>query len=134
MSVKVIAGSMAGVFVPIVIEYAAKGADVTTTIPLKWSGIAGVAIGAVDIALVYTGVGPIKNMRDETKEALLAFGASSLATGLAILLLEQLKNNAGYTFQAPIGWNAPQVPMMNQMQASMAQQYTSPVGQVIKEI
>ena len=87
MSIKVIGGAMGGVFVPIVIEYAMQGADVPS-IGLKWSGVAGVAIGAVDIGLVMANIGPFRMMRAETKEALLAFGASSLATGISILILE----------------------------------------------
>ena len=72
-------------------------------------------------------------MRDENKDALIAFGASSLATGISILILEQLRNSTtGYKFQAPIGWQPAQVPIIPQHQ--MAQQYTSPVGQVVKEI
>jgi hypothetical protein len=132
MSMKIIGGAMGGVFIPIVIEYATQGADINSTIPLKWSGIAGVGIGAVDLALVYAKVGPIRNMSTESKDALVAFGAASLATGISILILEQLRNSTNYKFQAPSGWNAPSVPMIPQQ--TMAQQYTSPVGQVIKEI
>jgi hypothetical protein len=134
MSVKVIGGAMGGVAIPIVIEYAMKGADISPSIPLKWSGVAGVAVGAIDLALVYTKVGPFKFMSAENKDALVAFGASSLATGIAILVLEQLRNSAGYTFQPPAGWQAPMVPIIAGMQSQMAQQYTSPVGQVIQEI
>jgi len=65
---------------------------------------------------------------------LIAFGAASLATGISILILEQLRKGTGYTFQPPMGWQAPNVPMINPMATTMAQQYTSPVGQVIKEI
>jgi len=132
MSMKVIGGAMGGVFVPIVIEYAAKGADINATIPFKWSGIAGIAIGGVDLALVYAKVGPFRTMNDENKDALIAFGAASLATGISILVLEQLRKSTTYTFQPPMGWQAPQVPIIGPNM--MAQQYTSPVGQVIKEI
>lgn len=129
MSVKVIGGAMGGVFVPIVVEYVAKGADISATIPLKWSGIAGIAIGAVPIALVVAKIGPFYNMKDETKDAVIAFGAASLATGIAILILEQLRNSAGYTFRGNMPMIAP--PQMN----GLGQQgYTAPVGQIIKEI
>jgi hypothetical protein len=133
MGIKVIAGAMIGVTVPIVIEYAVQGADVNATIPYKWSGIAGVAMGAIDIALVFA-VPKLKNARDETKNALLAFGAASLAEGIAILILEQLRKSTPYAFQTPVGWIAPEVPIVNPMRQGMAQQYTSPVGQVVKEI
>jgi hypothetical protein len=133
MSIKVIGGAMGGVFVPIVIEYAMQGADVPS-IGLKWSGVAGIAIGAVDIALIMAKIGPFKFMSPDTKAALIAFGASSLATGISILILEQLRKSTAYTFQPPMGWAPPQVPMVNPMATRMAQQYTSPVGQIIKEI
>ena len=133
MSIKVIGGAMGGVFVPIVIEYAMQGADVPS-IGLKWSGVAGVGIGAVSIGLVMANIGPFRMMRAETKEALLAFGAASLATGISILILEKLRQSTAYKFQPPMGWQAPNVPMVNPMATTMAQQYTSPVGQVIKEI
>jgi len=128
MSIKVIGGAMGGVFVPIVIEYAMQGADVPSI------GLKGVAIGAVDIGLVMANIGPFRMMRPETKEALLAFGAASLATGISILILEKLRQSTAYKFQPPMGWQAPNVPMVNPMATTMAQQYTSPVGQVIKEI
>ena len=133
MSVKVIGGAMGGVFIPIVIEYAMQGADIPG-IPLKWSGAAGIAVGGVSIGLVMAKIGPFKFMQPDTKAALIAFGASSLATGISILILEQLRKSTGYTFQPPTGWNAPQVPMVNPMATRMAQQYTAPVGQVVKEI
>jgi len=134
MSVKVIGGAMGGVFIPIVIEYAMQGADISTDIPYKWSGVSGIAIGAVDLALVYAKIGPFKYMQQGTKDALIAFGASSLATGISILILEQLRKSTSYTFQPPLGWAPPNVPMVNPMATRLAQQYTSPVGQVIKEI
>jgi hypothetical protein len=133
MSIKVIGGAMGGVFVPIVIEYAMAGADIPS-IGLKWSGVVGIGVGAVDIALVMSKIGPFAYMTPDNKAALIAFGASSLATGIAILILEQLRKSTTYTFQPPMGWQAPQVPMVNPMRTTMAQQYTSPVGQVVKEI
>jgi hypothetical protein len=130
MSVKVIGGAMVGVFVPIAIEYAAKGADISKEIPLKWSGVAGIVVGAVPIALVVAKIGPFRNMRDENKDAIIAFGAASLATGISILILEQLRKDKAYKFA---DWNYPLVPSQN-YPTGLAQQYTAPVGQVIKEI
>lgn len=131
MSVKVIAGAMGGVFVPIAIEYAAKGADISAQVPLKWSGVAGVVIGAVPIGMVVAKIGPFRNMSESTKAAVIAFGAASLATGLSILILEQLRNSAGYTFQNYVPAMVPQNPIGPM---GLAQQYTAPVGQIIKEI
>jgi hypothetical protein len=140
MSVKVIGGTMVGVFVPIAVEYAMNGADISTSIPLKWSGVAGIVIGAVPLGMVLAKIGPFSYMQPQTKDAVIAFGAASLATGLAILLLEQLRNSTAYKFQARGNARYPmQVPMvpMNPLpsyQQGLAQQYTAPVGQAIKEI
>jgi hypothetical protein len=135
MSVKVIGGAMAGVFVPIAIEFAMNGADINATIPFKWSGIAGIVIGAVPLGLVVAKIGPFERMSDTTKDAVIAFGAASLATGVAILVLEQLRKSTAsatnpYKFQPMMPAMVPQIAQ----QGLYAQQYTAPVGQVIKEI
>ena len=135
MSVKVIAGAMGGVFVPIVVEYAMNGADINASIPLKWSGVVGIVAGVVPLGLVVAKIGPFYNMSPEYKDAVIAFGAASLATGIAILILEQLRNSTAYKFQQPMmPAMVPQIPMQTTMQGLYAQQYTAPVGQVIKEI
>jgi hypothetical protein len=121
MSAKVIGAGMGGVFVPIVIEFAAQGADIPGT-PVKASGVAGVVLGVVPIALVYT-VPQLKNMKEDNKNAILAFGASSLATGLSILILEQLRNSAGYTFKD-----------VNIGRPPRGEGLTAPPNQIIKEI
>lgn len=122
MSAKVIGAAMGGVFVPIVIEFAAKGADIAPTVPVKISGVVGVVMGVVPIAAVYA-VPQVKNMKEDAKDALLAFGASSLATGLSILILEQLRKSAGYTFtDVEIG------------RPPRGEGLTAPIGQIIKEI
>jgi len=130
--IKVAAGAAVGVFVPIVIEYAVKGADITATVPLKWSGVAGIVMGVVPIALVAAEIGPFRGMRDETKDAVIAFGAASLATGISILILEQLRRSAGYVFNMPM--SPAMVPQQPLGMGAYAQQYTAPVGQIIKEI
>ena len=140
MSVKVIGGTMAGVFVPIAVEYAMNGADISTSIPLKWSGVAGIVIGAVPLGLVVAKIGPFGYMTPQTKDAVIAFGAASLATGIAILILEQLRKSTAYKFAARPGARYPMQPAyipanpLPSYQNSLAQQYTAPVGQVIKEI
>jgi hypothetical protein len=70
-------------------------------------------------------------MSESNKDAVIAFGAASLATGIAILILEQLRNSTAYKFQGPM--MPAMVPQIMQ-QGLYAQQYTAPVGQVIKEI
>jgi len=106
MAVKVVGGAMGGVFLPIVIEFGAKGARISDKIPYKWSGVAGVIIG------VPTGLLPLwenypltKGWKDENRHALMAFGGASLATGLSILILDELRKSAAYTFRGelPLG-------------------------------
>lgn len=123
MSTKLIAAGMGGVFVPIIIEFGTKGADIHPSLPVKWSGVIGVVAGAVPIVVVYAKPGFVERMKDDNKNALLAFGASSLATGISILILEQLRKSAGYTFRdVEIG----RMPGQEGL--------TAPVGQIIKEI
>lgn len=101
MSAKVLGGAMGGVFVPIVIEFGAKGARISEQIPYKWSGVIGVAGG------VFTGVLPLvwkeypltKGMTPENKNAVMAFGGSMFATGLSMLVLDELRKRAAYTFR-----------------------------------
>lgn len=108
MSAKVFAGAAGGVFLPIVIEFGAKGARISEQIPYKWSGVIGVAGGVV------TGVLPIvwkdypltKGLSPDNKNAVVAFGASMFATGVSMLVLDELRKRAAYTFreELPIGY------------------------------
>lgn len=129
MSIKVIGGAMAGVFVPIAVEFAAQGADISADISIKWSGVVGIVVGAVPIAAAVAKVGPFRSMREDNKYAIISFGAASLATGISILILQQLRKGGGYTFGRG-GMSMLPPPAMN----GLAQQYTAPVGEVIKEI
>lgn len=122
MSTKLIAAGMGGVFVPIIVEFAAQGADIAPSVPIKISGVVGVVAGIVPIAAVYT-MDRFKRMEDKNKNALLAFGASSLATGISILILEQLRKSSGYTFNDNVSLSMPH-----------SEGLTAPVGQIIKEI
>jgi len=104
MSVKVFAGAAGGVALPLIIEFGAKGARISDSIPYKWSGVVGTGIG------VLTGVLPLawkeypltKGMTDEDKYAVIAFGGANLATGLGILILDELRKRAAYTFQSEL--------------------------------
>jgi len=107
MSAKIVGGAMGGVFVPIVIEFGAKGARISDQIPYKWSGVIGTAGG------FFTGVLPIvwkdypltKGMSPDNKNAVIAFGGSMFATGLSMLILDELRKRAAYTFRGelPLG-------------------------------
>jgi len=102
---KLLAGGMGGVAVPIIIEFGAKGARISESIPVKISGAVGLGLG------LFTGILPLwknypltKNMRPENKNAVIAFGAANLATGVSIIILDELRKRAAYTFEeVPIG-------------------------------
>ena len=109
MSAKIAGGAMGGVFVPIVIEFGAKGARISDAIPYKWSGVVGTVGG------VFTGVLPLvwkeypltKGMKEEDKNAVIAFGGASLATGLSILILDELRKRAAYAFRGEVPLGVP---------------------------
>ena len=107
MSAKIFGGAAGGVALPIIIEFGAKGARISEQIPYKWSGVVGIAGG------VFTGVLPLvwkeypltKGMSPDNKNAVMAFGGSMFATGLSMLILDELRKRAAYTFreELPLG-------------------------------
>jgi len=109
MSAKIVGGAMGGVFVPIVIEFGAKGARISDKIPFKWSGVVGSGLG------FFTGVLPVvwkeypltKGMREENRDAVIAFGGASFATGLSILILDELRKRARYAFRGEVPLSVP---------------------------
>lgn len=113
MAVKVIAAGMGGVFVPIIIEFGAKGARISDQFPVKWSGIIGVVAGAVPIGVHFAKPGFYTRMSDANKHAMLAFGASSLATGISIIVLDELRKRAAYAFrgEVPLGHEEGRFPL-----------------------
>jgi len=107
MSAKIAGGAMGGVFLPIVIEFGAKGARISDTVPYKWSGVVGTGIGVVTgvLPLVWKEYPLTKGMSPDNKNAVIAFGGASLATGVSILILDELRKKAAYTFRGelPLG-------------------------------
>jgi len=101
MSAKIVGGAMGGVFLPIVIEFGAKGARISESIPYKWSGVVGTGVGVVTsvLPLAWKDFPLTKGMSPDNKNAVIAFGGASLATGLSILILDELKKRAAYTFR-----------------------------------
>lgn len=105
MRAKVFAGAAGGVAIPLVIEFGVKGARISPQVPLKWSGVIGTGIGLV------TGVIPAawdnnpltKDMNDEDKDTVIAFGASMFTTGLGILVLDELRKRQAYQFRKTSG-------------------------------
>jgi len=113
LATKLIAAGMGGVFVPILIEFGAKGARISDQFPFKWSGVVGVIAGAVPIGLHFAKPGFYQRMSDSNKTALVAFGASSLATGMSILVLDELRKRAVYQFrgEVPLGHSEGTLPL-----------------------
>ena len=107
MDAKIFGGAAGGVALPIIIEFGAKGARISEQIPYKWSGVIGTAGG------FFTGVLPLvwkeypltKGMSPDNKNAVMAFGGSMFATGLSMLILDELRKRAAYTFreELPLG-------------------------------
>ena len=107
MSAKIFGGAAGGVALPIIIEFGAKGARISEQIPYKWSGVIGTVGG------VFTGVLPLvwkeypltKGMSPDNKNAVMAFGGSMFATGVSMLILDELRKRAAYTFreELPLG-------------------------------
>jgi len=107
MSAKVFGAAAGGVALPIVIEFGAKGARISEQIPYKWSGVVGTVGG------VFTGVLPLvwkeypltKNMSESNKNSVVAFGGAMFATGLGILVLDELRKRAAYSFREELPLN-----------------------------
>jgi hypothetical protein len=129
MSGKLAAGAMLGVFLPIGIEYVTKGADISPSLPIKISGAVGAGAGFVIgiLPLIWKGH-PVAKMADTgMKHFCIAFGAADFATGLSILLLEQLRNRAGYTFEESL-------PISLREEGVVGSSMVRPVSPYLKEI
>lgn len=101
MVYKPVGGASLGVAIPLVIEYAVKGKRVSDSIPVKWSGIAGLVQGGVGIGAAVAaeqGWG-LRGVKDEDKAFLAAMGGAGLATGVAVIVLDELRKRALYEFR-----------------------------------
>jgi hypothetical protein len=98
---KPVGGAIIGVTIPIAIEFAAKGARISDTIPYKWSGVVGTVLGLGEIGIAYAGnkrrIGWPSAKEDVAMMA--AMGGAKLATGVSILILDELRKRALYTFK-----------------------------------
>jgi len=92
-------GSGIGVAIPIGVEYFGKVRKVFDN-KIKLSGLLGVGIGAVGLGVsAYNKMTGKPSMAAEDREALTALGGSSLATGLAIIILDELRKRKLYEFR-----------------------------------
>lgn len=92
---------MIGVTLPIVIEYGAKGGRISEGIPLKWSGVVGSVFGGIELTAALAGnAGKISwPSTDEDVAMIGAMGGAKLATGVSILILDELRKRALYAFK-----------------------------------
>jgi len=128
--VKPAGGAVIGVLIPIGVEYGAKGKRVSDNIPVKWSGIAGVVEGVAGIgAAVGSEQGWwMRGMKDEDKAFCAALGGAGLATGVSIILLDELRKRALYEFK-----RAPRsIPLTEEGFPRMQERY--PTAELVEEI
>ncbi len=106
---KAAGGSFLGVAIPIGVEYAAKGARVTTG-TVKWSGLVGLIEGVIGIGGAYVSSKgmALRTLDEEGRAGLAAFGGAGLATGTSIILLDELRKRAMYTFRKKYGGRVPE--------------------------
>jgi len=109
---KPVGGAVIGVTVPIAIEYALKGKRLFSTEEeptkgYKISGIVGVGLGAAEIGIAFAGhKGKIGwPSEDEDVAFVAAMGGAKLATGASILILDELRKRALYSFRKRGGRN-----------------------------
>jgi hypothetical protein len=105
MVYKPVGGAIIGVTIPIAIEFGAKGARISDTIPYKWSGVVGTVLGLGEIGIAYwqhrkkEARTPGFLKEDEDIAMMAAMGGAKLATGVSILILDELRKRALYAFR-----------------------------------
>jgi len=106
---KAAGGGFVGVAIPIGVEYAAKGARVTTG-TVKWSGVVGLVEGAIGLLGAYASSRGmiLRGLNEEGRAGLAAFGGAGLATGTSIIVLDELRKRALYTFRKKYGGKVPE--------------------------
>jgi len=133
MVYKPVGGAAIGVAIPIVVEYAAKGQRLMGAV--KYSGVAGLVEGAIGIgaALASEQGWALRGMKDEDKAFLAAFGGGGLATGLSIIVLDELRKRALYQFQKKGGRPPREIPLTEEAGfPRMQERY--PTAELVEEI
>jgi len=106
---KAAGGGFLGVSIPIGVEYGVKGARVTTG-TVKWSGVVGLVEGVIGIGAAYMSKRgmALRGLTEEDRAGLGAFGGAGLATGTSIIVLDELRKRALYTFRKKYGGKVPE--------------------------
>jgi len=107
MVVYPVGGATLGVTVPIVVEFGAKGARIGDPDKgVKISGVVGVGLGVPEVLLAVGG--ETKWGWSKERVAFLAsMGAAKTTTGVAILILDELRKRAAYAFRKKRGTTLP---------------------------
>jgi len=130
---KPVGGAVLGVSIPLVVEYGAKGKRVSTEIPVKWSGITGIVEGLIGIvpAVVSEQGWALRGLKDEDKAFLASYGGAGLATGLSIIVLDELRKRALYEFRRS-GRAPTRIPLTEQGYPRMEEE--TPTAELVEEI
>lgn len=101
--VKPAVGAIGGVTIPLASEYILKGkrlgaTEEEPTKGVKWSGIIGIGEGVVGLGIA-SNVIPLGITKDEDKALAAGFGGAGLATGVGILVLDEMRKKAQYEFR-----------------------------------
>lgn len=134
---KPVGGAVIGVTLPIAIEYGAKGYRIGSTEEeptkgYKVSGVVGVGLGAVEIGIAWAGhterIGWPKEPEDVALMA--AMGGASLATGISILVLDEMRKRALYAFKG----KGTRLPTGREPTSEDLQREEYPVDPLVEEI
>jgi hypothetical protein len=131
---KAAGGGFLAVGIPIAVEYGAKGARITPG-TVKWSGAVGLVEGGVGLvgALGADKGWFLRGLKEEDKAALAAFGGAGLATGVSIIVLDELRKRALYEFRKKYGGRAPEsLPLTEEGFPRMEEE--TPTAAMVEEI
>lgn len=137
--IKPLGGAVIGVTVPIAIEYGAKGWRLGSTEEepnkgVKISGIAGSVMGSVELGIALAGNAKKIGWPREPEDVglMAAMGGAKLATGVSILVLDELRKRALYEFRRKKGRSA-RLPIGTRGEEGL-QRETYPVMELVEEV
>jgi len=129
--IKPVGGAVIGVSIPLIVEYGAKGKRLMDKV--KYSGLVGVAEGIIGIGAAAGSEAGwyLRGMKDEDKALLAALGGAGLATGVSIIILDELRKRALYEFRK--GGRVPrEIPLVDEGFPRMQERY--PTAELVEEI
>jgi hypothetical protein len=112
--IKPVGGAVIGVTVPIAIEYGVKGGRIGATKEepnkgIKISGVAGTVMGVTELGIALAGNAKKIGWPKEPEDVgfMGALGGAKLATSVSILVLDELRKRAAYSFKKKRSANLP---------------------------